>query len=93
MASVYRIFEGNFASIEAFQSTASGSYVTSMVDSSPVDVNIIIDREDNGDVIVKWVFSNEEDREVFFDFARGGDTDPAVVGVGQSSFPGRSFNI
>lgn len=93
MASVYRIFEGDFASIEEFQSSANGSYVTSMVDSSPVDVNIIIDREDNSDIIVKWVFASEDDRSTFIEFAQAGETDPAIVGVGSSSFPGRTFNI
>lgn len=93
MANVYRIFEGNFDSVESFNGSQSGTYVASMVESSPVDVNIVVDRESNGDVVVKWVFASEDDRSAFIEFAQSGETDPSVVGVGSSSFPGRAFDI
>ena len=94
MASVaYRVFEGAFDSVEAFQASASGAYVNNMIESSPVDVNILMDRESNGDVVVKWMFANDADKDTFVDFARSGETDPAVVGLGQASFPGRTYAI
>ena len=93
MANVYRIYEGNFDSVESFNGSQSGTYVASMVDTSPVDVNIVVDRESNGDVVVKWVFASEDDRSTFIEFAQAGETDPTIVGVGASSFPGRTFDI
>ena len=94
MASVaYRVFEGAFDSVEAFQASANGAYVNSMIETSPVDVNVLMDREANGDVVVKWMFSSEEDRNSFIEFAREGETDPAVVGLSSSAFPGRAYAI
>lgn len=94
----YKVYEGNYASLEEFQASESGIYVASIVEGSPVDVNIIMDREDNGDVVVKWIYNSEEDGAVFREYATKDSDDNnrgiSVVGiVGHKHFPGRIYNI
>lgn len=93
MANVYRIFEGNYANLDAFEASESGSYAADLFDNSPVDLSIVKDLESNGDVIIKVVFANQEDRVAFAQYARTKNMDPEVCGIGHRSFPGRTFDI
>lgn len=74
-----RIFKGTHT-MESFDATASGVYLSDIIANSPVNVNT--DKKiEGGDMYVRFVFESQNDQDAFLAYARSGNTDPAVVGV------------